>query len=78
MHHKFTNFWRENSNAQFQSFLKIEFFGRNLGLSDSVIVTQCLKITQKVAFNILSGQKLIKNAKNFQFWRVYENLKLTV
>ena len=38
--------------------------------------TQCLKITEKVAFNIaseasyvyiLSGQKLIKNAKNGQF-----------
>ena len=27
---------------------------------------------------ILSGQKFIKNAKNGQFWRVFENLKLTV
>ena len=35
-------------------------------------MTQCLKITEKIAFNIaseryvytLSGQKLIKNAKN--------------
>ena len=25
-----------------------------------------------------SGQKLIKNAKNCQFWRVFENLKLAV
>ena len=25
--------------------------------------------------NILSGQKLIKNAKNGLFWRVFENLK---
>ena len=42
---------------------------------------------RKVAFNIaseasyvsiLSGQKLIKNAKNGRFWRVFENLKLTV
>ena len=49
--------------------------------------TQCLKITEKVSFNIaseasyiyiLSGQKLIKNAKNGPFWRVFENLKLAV
>ena len=47
----------------------------------------CLKITQNVAFNIaseasygyiLSGQKLIKNAKNGQFWRLFENFKLAV
>ena len=45
------------------------------------------KSSQKVAFNIaseasyvyiMSGQKLIKNAKNCQFWRVFENLKLAV
>ena len=49
--------------------------------------TRCLKITEKVSFNvaseasyvyILSGQKLIKNAKNGPFWRVFENLKLAV
>ena len=48
---------------------------------------QCLKITEKVSFNIaseasyfyiLSGQKVIKNAKNAPFWRVFENLKLAV
>ena len=42
---------------------------------------------RKVSFNIaseagyvyiLSGQKVIKNAKNGQFWRVFENLKLAV
>ena len=27
---------------------------------------------------ILSGQKLIKNAKNGSFWRVFEKLKLAV
>ena len=27
---------------------------------------------------ILSGQKLIKNVKNCQFWRVFENLKFAV
>ena len=47
-------------------------------------VTQCLKITEKVSFNIasylniLSRQKFIKNAKNSQYWRVYENLKFAV
>ena len=50
-------------------------------------ITRCLKITDKVSFNIaseasyvyiLSGQKLIKNAKNGSFWRVFENLKLEV
>ena len=25
-----------------------------------------------------SGQKLIKNAKNYSFWRAFENLKLAV
>ena len=44
-----------------------------------------LKITEIVSFNIaseasyvyiLSGQKLIRNAKNGQFWRVFENLKM--
>ena len=49
--------------------------------------SQWLKITEIVSFNIaseasyvynLSGQKLIKNAKNGPFWRVFENLKLAV
>ena len=49
--------------------------------------SRCLKTTEKVSFNIaseasyvyiLSGQKLIKNAKNIPFWRVFENLKLAV
>ena len=48
---------------------------------------QCLKITQKVAFNIaseasyvsiLSGQQFIQNAKNGHFWPDFENLKLPV
>ena len=44
---------------------------------------RCLKITEKVSFNIkseasynLSGQKLLKNAKNGPFWRVFEDLML--
>ena len=48
---------------------------------------QCLKITQKVSFKmaseasyvfILSGQKLIKSAKNVVFWQVFDNYKLAV
>ena len=48
------------------------------------IPSQCLKNTEKVAFNvasegyILRGQKLIKNDKNGPFWPVFENLKLGV
>ena len=46
-----------------------------------------LKVTEKVSFNIgseasyvyiLSGQKLIKNARNGQLWQVFEDLKLAV
>ena len=56
-------------------------------LEQSSIAPQCLKITEKVSFNItseasyvyiLNWQKLIKNVKNDQFWRVFENLKLAV
>ena len=48
-------------------------------------IAECLKITEKVSFNIaseasyvyiLSGQKLIKKAKNGPFWRVFENLAM--
>ena len=51
------------------------------------VIARCLKITEKVSFNIvskasyvyiLSGQMLIKNVKNGPFWRVFENLKLAV
>ena len=57
-------------------------------LTHSIINTpQCLKITEKISFNIaseasyvyiFSGQKLIKNAKNGPNWRVFENLKFAV
>ena len=52
-----------------------------------ILDAQCLKITEKVSFNIaseasyvyiLSGQNLIKNAKNGSFRRAFENLKLAV
>ena len=58
---------------------------KNTGLKKTR--SRCLKITEKVSFNIaseasyvyiFSGQKLIKNAKNGPFWRVFENLKLAV
>ena len=51
------------------------------------IHAQCLKIIEKVSFNIaseasydyiMSRQKFIKNAKNGPFWRVFENFKLAV
>ena len=51
------------------------------------VCARCLKITEKVSFNIaseasyvyiLSGQKFIKNAKNVPFWQVFENLMLAV
>ena len=48
-------------------------------VSNLIPSSQCLKITEKVAFNIASeasyvcnGQKFIKNAKNGQFWWVFE------
>ena len=75
----------------------ITFWMQNLvPLSSCMLITiansrekrsRCLKITEKVSFNIaseasyvyiLSGQKLIKNAKNGPFWQVFENLKLSV
>ena len=50
-------------------------------------LARCLKITEKVSFNIareasyvyiLRGQKFIKNAKNGPIWQVFENLKFVV
>ena len=60
------NFWRENSNISSQT----------QQINNIPIRSWCLKITEKVSFNIaseasyvyiLSGQKLIKNAKNSPF-----------
>ena len=52
----------------------------------SITIARCLKITEKVSFNIaskasyvyiiLSGRKFIKNAKNGPIWGVFENLSL--
>ena len=53
------------------------------GFNKTEVKSRCLKIIGKVSFNIaseasyvyiLSGQKLIKTAKNGPFWRVFENL----
>ena len=64
--------------------------GNRLGLLHPTNVTALVTMfenEEKVSFNIvsearyvytLSGQKLIKNAKNVPFWRVFENLKLAV
>ena len=58
-----------------------------LNVDGHYTLTRCLKITEKISFNILSeasyvyilsGQKLFQNAKNGPFWRVFENLKLAV
>ena len=63
------------------------FFPRKKKLQGSLasLSTQFLKITEKVSFNIASEasyvyrvEKFLKNAKNSQFWRVFENLKLAV
>ena len=62
-------------------------YGNSKIHSEYNTLAQCLKIAQKVTFNIaseasyfyiLSGKKYIKNAKNGPFWRVFESLKLAV
>ena len=44
--------------------------------------SRCLKITEKVSFNIASEASFVyislKGTKNGQFWRVFENQKLSV
>ena len=37
------------------------------------MVTRCFKITEKVVFNIASGQKFVKNAENSQFGKFLRN-----
>ena len=67
--------------CRFRCVVRLKFF------QTKFLLWHCLKITEKVSFNIASeasyvyiliGQKLIKNAKNGPFWRVFENLKLAV
>ena len=77
-----------------KSFLKKRMLNpfRNWVLTSTIWFTSttkelAFKITEKVSFNIaseasfvyiLSGQKLIKKAKNCPIWLVFENLKLAV
>ena len=77
---------------QFYKFSTLTFNGmlrafRPVKLLKRKLLSRCLKITEKVSFNIaneasyvyiLSGQKLIEKAKNGPFRRVFENLKLAV
>ena len=59
--------------------VKVQFWSKKYK-KPTFDVAQCLKITEKVSFNIaseasyvyiLSGQKLIKNATNGPFWRFF-------
>ena len=61
--------------------------GTNVTCIGFFTCTRCLKITEKVSFNIASeasyvyiesGQKLIKIPKNGQFGEFFENMKLAV
>ena len=65
--------------ANFNIGLKIHWFFSTLN-SKTIHLAQCLKITEKVAFNIASeaSYDYIKNGKYGPFWRVFENLKLAV
>ena len=74
--------------AAFQIFpdFTLPHMSQRLKISEKCLIV--FKITEKVSFNIVSegsyvyissGQKFIaKNAKNSQFLRVFENLKLAV
>ena len=68
-------------NIKFFTYDSFAYFSQKIQNSN---FARCLKITEIISFNIaseasyvytLSGQKLIKNAKNGPFWRVFENLK---
>ena len=78
------NFCCLNHHHQLQ-WLRISIFLKGFSTFSDFTKARCLKISEKVSFNIaseasyiyiLSGHKLIKNTKNGSFWRVFENLKL--
>ena len=84
---RFFNWKRQFLIARRWSLSNEQLQKTRLDVQPILTFTRCLKITEKVSFNIaseasyvyiLSGQKIIKNAKNGQFWRVFENLKLAV
>ena len=81
--------WMGEAEIYLKDFFKEveESFPAFIIMGKNSLSTRYLKITEKVSFNIaseasyvyfLSGQKLIKNAKNCSFWRVFEKLKLAV
>ena len=90
---KIQTFWTKRKVKECVESYKIVPFFQNLSFpfifetKSFPIDAQCLKITEKVSFNIaseasyvyiLSGHKLIKSAKNCPFWRAFENLQLAV
>ena len=64
--------FKNAQNGQFSELLKIEATSVN-----SVTRPVCFNRT-KIGRKCQSGLKFIKNAKNGQFWRVFDNLKLAV
>ena len=65
----------------------LEKFGEHKEQFVKFYINTVFENHRKVSFNIaneasyfyiLSGQKLIQNAKKCTFWRVFENLKLAV
>ena len=54
------------------------FFGEFCGFGRKHGVWKSQKKVSASYVYILSGQKLIKNAKNGAFWRIFDNLKLAV
>ena len=86
---RFSNSPQEKQDFQGKSEKVWNFLTNKTGILNGTtfqvffLTPRCLKITEKVSFNIaseasyvyiLSGQKLIKNSKNGPFWRVFENL----
>ena len=58
-------------NYNFARKFKIEMFSRKITVFENHNIS--LNIASKAShFYILSGQKLTKNAKNSQFWRVFD------
>ena len=58
------------------------FIAVDMDIMDMVSTARCLKITEKVSFNIASEASYVYilngQTENGQFWRVFENLKLAV
>ena len=74
-------YYKKNQTQILSKRCPIEHFAKVYILLRHPVQSQSLNITEKVSINIASeasGQKLIKNAKSRQFWRVLENIKLAV